>query len=233
MAALEEVKKMQEQGISENEIIQTLQQKGLKYKDISEALGQSQIKAAVEEPSQEARMPEAPQEMVAPTEPSQEAIPGMQKSVLEPPTPEAPVQMNVPTESGTPESEYMSQAPIEGQYEYPEYEPSQAGISSDIITEISEQVASEKLSEVRKHIEKVIDFKTTIEAKTEAVEDRLKRIEKIIDTLQSSVLRKVGDYVTNIEDIKKEMVETQKSFSRLVPEMRKKTEKTKEKISKK
>ena len=33
MVALEEVKKMQEQGMAENEIIQSLQQKGMKYKE--------------------------------------------------------------------------------------------------------------------------------------------------------------------------------------------------------
>ena len=30
-------------------------------------------------------------------------------------------------------------------------------------------------------------------------------------------MQKVGDYMTNIDDIKKELVETQKSFKSLVP----------------
>jgi len=234
MTSLEEVKKMQEQGIPENEIIQSLQERGFKYKEISEALSQSRIKAAVEEPTSETPTQEAPQ-VEMPSGNSQEAIPGMQKSMLEAPAQEAQIQAasqigETAPEGIAPETEYVPQAPVEGQYEYPAYEQSSAGISADVITEISEQVVSEKLSEIRKHIEKVIDFKTTIEAKTDAVEERLKRIEKVIDTLQTSVLRKVGDYVTNVEDIKKELIETQKSFSKLVPEIRKKTAK---KISKK
>lgn len=250
MTALEEVKKMQEQGIAENEIIQSLQQKGMKYKEISEALAQSRIKAAVEEPTSGEIIPESPG-MVDPEEPAQpqqEAIPGMQKSMLKTPgemTQIQPREIQAQTAEAygaqtpeqqienIPEEEYGAQTPVEGQYEYPSYEPSAGGISSDVITEISEQVVSEKISEIRKHLEKVIDFKTTVEAKTEAIEERLKRIEKIIDTLQSSVLRKVGDYVTNVDDIKRELIETQKSFSRLVPEMGKKSEKPSKKISEK
>ena len=37
----------------------------------------------------------------------------------------------------------------------------------------------------------------------------------------------------NIDDIKRELIETQKSFSRLVPEIRKKSEKPSKKISEK
>jgi hypothetical protein len=248
--------------MAENEIIQSLQQKGMKYKEISEALAQSRIKAAVEEPTQEGSMPEAPG-MAPPQEANQipknnlppqqnsEEISGMQKSVLEKSEGMSPIQtqstQQMPTEEYTSPSqetapqvemmqteEYSPEAPIEGQQmEYSSYDPSIGGISSDVITEISEQVVSEKLSETRKHLEKVIDFKTAIEAKTESIEERLKRIEKIIDTLQSSILRKVGDYVTNVDDIKKELIETQKSFSRLLPELKSKPEKSLKKISKK
>tara|TARA_Y100000310_G_C20687335_1_gene819933 strand:- start:359 stop:1114 length:756 start_codon:yes stop_codon:yes gene_type:complete len=243
MTILEEVKKMKEQGMPENEIIQTLQESGLKYKEISEALAQSNIRAAVEEPSSETPLQENPPETLPETnietetaipnqnipEQSKNEIPGMQKSVLETSSQENPGQISQPTPTNNviqgetvPETEYVPQTPIEGQYEYPAYEQSSQGVSSDIIAEISEQVVSEKLSEIREHLEKVIDFKMTIESKTESIDERLKRLEKIIDTLQSSVLRKVGDYVTNVDDIKKELIETQKTFSRLVPEINKK-----------
>ncbi|MCH7536200.1 MAG: hypothetical protein IH948_10755, partial [Bacteroidetes bacterium] len=98
---------------------------------------------------------------------------------------------------------------------YSEYEYQQPGISADTITEISEQIASEKMSDIRKYIEKIMDFRTTTETKIELMEEKLKRIEKIMDTLQSSVLRKVGDYITNVDDIKKELIETQKTFSKI------------------
>ena len=40
MSALDEVKRMQSQGMIEDQIIQTLQNQGVPYKDISEALSQ-------------------------------------------------------------------------------------------------------------------------------------------------------------------------------------------------
>ena len=233
MAALEEVKKMQEQGMAENEIIQSLQQKGMKYKEISEALAQSRIKAAVEEPPQENIISNSSESVQ-----SSGTNSNMQKSMLETPGELAPIQSreNLPQSEEIPSElpqdqqgveemaseEYGVPEPSENQYDYQSYDSNGTGLSSDEKTEISEQVVSEKLSETRKHLEKVIDFKTTIEAKTDSIEERLKRIENIIDTLQSSILRKVGDYVTNVDDIKKELIETQKSFSILVPEMRKK-----------
>jgi hypothetical protein len=255
MSTLDEVKQMQQQGVPEDQIVGTLQNKGIPYKDISEALAQSKIKAAVEQIPQEpvpplnqnlpplgqqptysqtpraSPQPPTPQEIAAPSpsdmvspqiqEPEKQASPemmqGMQQSMLQA-TSEEPqaTQEYIPT----PQTGYGEGSPLDV-YGYDAYEYQGAGISPDTITEISEQIFSEKITEIRKHMDKVMDFKTTIEAKTESMEDRLKRIEKIIDTLQSSILRKVGDYVTNISDIKKELIETQKTFSKLVPEMKK------------
>jgi len=95
-------------------------------------------------------------------------------------------------------------------YQYPA--ASAAGLSTDTITEISEQVMAEKLMPIRNQLEKILDLKTTLESKQEALDERLKRIEKIIDRLQLSILQKLGDYVSSVENVKKELVETQKSF---------------------
>ena len=117
-----------------------------------------------------------------------------------------------------PSSEYPS--PYQDQYQQPygqSYSSSSPATSADLISEISEQVVAEKLSEIRKHLEKIVDMKVTFESKIEYIDERLKRLEKTIDTLQSSVLRKVGDYVTNVQDLKSEMVATQKTFEKLLP----------------
>lgn len=125
-----------------------------------------------------------------------------------------------------PYQQYDQQAPADYQ-QYPQYaSPSpydqqatadyqqypQTQYSSDTISEISEQVVTEKISKIKDQLERVIDFKTTVDAKIEFIEQRLQRIEKIIDRLQLSILQRVGEYVTNVEDMKKELIETQKSF---------------------
>ena len=61
-------------------------------------------------------------------------------------------------------------------------------------------------------METIIDLKTTMGTKLSILDERLKRMEGIIDRLNLSILQKVGDYMTNIDDIKKELIETQKSF---------------------
>ena len=94
-------------------------------------------------------------------------------------------------------------------YQQYQYQPS---ISADTMTEIAEQVIAEKLSSLTNKIEKVVDTKMTFETKMSSLSERIQRIEKIIDKLQLSILQKVGEYVTDVSDLKKELLETQKTF---------------------
>lgn len=215
MGALEEVKGMQRQGLSEEQIIKSLRERNIPYKDISEALAQSKIRAAIQDnevpsPQGYEQYPQQPsQEQQYPQQYSNDQ---MQQSLMS-------SQEQYPSQQYTQEQQYpqYAQQPQTNTQQYPDYQQYQdSGLSTDTITEISEQIVSSKMSEIRKQLEKNLDVKTMFEAKMESIDERLKRIEKIIDTLQSSVLRKVGDYVTNVEDIKKELVETQKTFSKIV-----------------
>jgi DNA-binding transcriptional MerR regulator len=239
MGPLDEVKQMQQKGLSEEQIIASLRDKGVSYKNISEALTQSKIKAAVEEPlnntGQQVAQPQTPIESPPVLNPPQEAP---QTQDFEQPLDPRNSQGNLPvpypsqeqyTDSQGYDQEYpqdYAQSPDQYGQPYDQgydqsgygqegYDYQSSGVSSETISEISEQVVAEKMSELRKQLENAIDIKTNFESKLDLVEERLKRIEKVIDTLQSSVLRKVGDYVTNIEDIKKEIVSTQKTFSKI------------------
>ncbi|MFH1803229.1 MAG: hypothetical protein ABH864_07340 [archaeon] len=95
---------------------------------------------------------------------------------------------------------------------YPMYQPYQDAMSSDMITEISEQIVNEKLSALHDRLEGVLDMRTIVEANMVNLNDRLKRMEKIVDQMQVSILKKVGEYLTDVQDVKKELQETQKSF---------------------
>lgn len=206
MGAIEDIQKMQQEGLSEKDIISSMQKKGLQDKEIYEALSQAKIKEAVtgdvfaQAPFSEEKGSN-----------SEEQI-SMQEQGME------PSMMSSLTEAEyVPESQYRY-----SQEQYPEYQQElQPSISSDTITEISEQIISEKISPLKNEIKKIIDLKNTFETKVEILDERLKRIERTIDKLQSAILQKVGDYVTNTEDIKKELIETQKSFKALIPELSK------------
>lgn len=212
MGILEDVQGMQQSGVDESAIITKLQEQGLSYRDISEAIAQSKIKAAVD-----GQYNNTPYENKPTTFEGQN--PGLQPSIMQNPQSQENGQEYFPAYDQNAPAPSQGQNPGQG-YDYPQqqqgYDYTSSAISSDTITEISEQIIAEKLSDVRRKMEKIISSKTELDAKTESIEERLKRIEKIIDTLQTSVLRKVGDYVTNVEDIKKELIETQKTMGKVL-----------------
>ena len=219
MGTLEEIQQMQMSGMNENEIVSRLQEQGVPYREISESLAQARIKAAVEGQTN-GSIPTAP----TADQSTEQAMNNQadQSTFIQPPQGMQPslMQQQMQPETGQPQEYFPAydQSAQQGNYDYNQqgYDYTSAALSSDTITEISEQIVSEKLSDVRKKMEKLISMKTELEAKTESIEERLKRIEKIIDSLQSSVLRKVGDYGTNVEDIKRELVETQKTIGKAI-----------------
>lgn len=221
MTVLTDIKRMQVEGKTEAEILSTLKQQGVSPRDITEALSQSKIREAVagESPygNPEAVLMPSPEPQAAPAEEMVPSVAAQQQA-----------QENYPPQYPQPYEQQYQQAPspqqqaqypqqYEPQYQTYQPQPQMGSISPDTITEISEQVVAEKLAPLRKDIEKVIDLKTTMESKMEYLDERLKRIEKIIDRLQLSIMQKVGEYITNIDDIKKEITETQKSFKAMVP----------------
>lgn len=217
MSVINEIQDMQKGGKSEREIIDTLQSRGVNYKEIADSLSQAKIKAAVASDT----MADNTQDSGAKTNMQE-----MQPSILSQEPPQQTKSAKEYTPQYPPSEQYISQV------NQPEYYPEQnlpqeysqqyqpTGLGSDTIAEISEQIVAEKMSELKQDLEKVLDLKTTVEAKIESLDDRLQRIEKIIDRLQLSVLQKVGDYITNVEDIKKEIIELEKSLSVLTPSKR-------------
>jgi len=226
MTIVEEIKQMRSQNLTDEQIQDNLKARGISEKDITSALSQSKIKEAVEQ---------EPFPMPKETQGNQ-----MEKSLLpsasettrtiiqQQPSPAGQTQESIPPQETIPpiqpqassNEQIQEYTPPQGDYE--EYQPYQSytsGTSPEMITEISEQVVAEKLSNIRKRLEKALDSKNTLNTKIDYLEERLKRIEKIIDTLQSSILRKVGDYVLNVKDIKNELIETQKSLGKAFPKI--------------
>jgi hypothetical protein len=132
---------------------------------------------------------------------------------------QADMEVSMVNQSQQSQDQGYYQNPYQGQ-DYSNYQdhnqqyPQQqySSMSSDTVSEIAEEVVAEKFFNIKKELEKVIEFRTSVQAKIEYLDERLKRMEKIIDRLQLSVLQKVGDYMTNVEDIKKELDEVQKTF---------------------
>ena len=204
MGVLDQITKMKSQGISESEIIDNLSQQGISPREINDALKQSQIKNAVsnfggmdEEGMQPSMMPE--QEVPAPEEQY------------------SPQQTYTPQQTYSPRVQEEYQPQQEQQYYSPSenYAPS-AGMDTDTIIEISDQIFSEKIKKFQKQIDSSTEMNVLLQTKMENVSERLKRMETIIDKLQIAILEKVGSYGQNLESVKKEMSMMQDSFSKMI-----------------
>lgn len=227
MGAIEEVDRMQKSGATEEQIVSSLQNKGFSRNEITDAMNQNRIKSAVQDPfqSQDSLQPSMLQETENTSQ--RPPIPQSSSSVSQ----FSPQQPSQQTAQAYPDySNYSAPQPQTQQPYYPpsyqdpsyqqdpsqgQYSDYQPNLSTDTISEITEQIVSEKFSTLRAQLEKIIDLKNTFETKIQILDDRVKQIEKIIDRLQLSVLQKVGDYITNVDDIKKEVIETQKSIKAL------------------
>jgi hypothetical protein len=206
MGTIEEVGFMKREGRSDAEIASSLRKKGVSEAEIAGAISQTKIKEAVQATpaDEQTHTQEYGEEQMSPSLMS----PGAQY------------------QSAPAETEQQMEAPQPEQQAYPEYQSYSAGsydqqqyasgnIGAEVITEIADQVVAEKLSPILGAMDKILDMKSNTEAQLRYLDERLRRIEKIIDRLQLSVLQRVGEYVSNVEEIKQEMQETQKTFKAL------------------
>ncbi|RLG12474.1 hypothetical protein DRN73_02360 [Candidatus Pacearchaeota archaeon] len=195
MGVLEQVTQLKNQGMSDEEIVSNLQQQGISPKQITDAINQAQIKNAVASENP----PPTPQE----TSPIAEA--GASQTPYTPQTQEVGQEYQqgaYPAEQ--PAGEYYAEQPVQT-----------PAIDSDTVIEISNQVFSEKIKQIKKSIDDFNEFKTIFQTKVNGIDERLKRIEKIIDTIQIKVLEKVGAYGQELNSTKKEIAMMQDSFKKI------------------
>lgn len=104
------------------------------------------------------------------------------------------------------------------------------GFDIETIKDISSQVIEDKLSDLQKEIDSVIKLRTNIKFKIQSMENRIAKLEAIIEQLQYSIIKKIGEYGEKIENISNEMQFTQSSFAKLINPI---FENQKEKLNKK
>jgi len=244
MGLVDDVRKMKAEGKSEQEIAGSLKDRGVSDREISEAISQADIKEAIsgEGQKQDFNQPQGQNYSMDSYSTDSQVQQPAQESWNSGEGGSA-YQGQLPNEGGFSSQGYGEMQPsivsnegevvegaepyaqgagegyggeYQGGYEqYPQYQQYQGGMSSDVMTEIAEQVVGEKMSQLSERMERVLDFRTVAEAKIESIDERLKRLEKIIDKLQLSILERVGEYIGDVKSLKKELIETQKSFKAL------------------
>jgi hypothetical protein len=124
-------------------------------------------------------------------------------------------------DQGYPQDPYAQQG--QDPYAQDQYYPSQSPqYNTDTIIEISEQVFSEKMKKIEKQVEQFTEFASLAQTKIANNNERVKRMESIMDKLQITILEKIGSYGKDIGSIKKEMEMIEDSFTKVIPELKKK-----------
>ena len=193
MATLDKIMQMQQEGKTETEIMAAMQQEGASPSEISDGLNQAKIKNAVSPPEQPA--PQMPAPIAPETESPQppEVYPAAPQNIQpqEMPTQEAQPQ-GMPPQEAQPQEDYY--APQPQAYSDQDYYPQSGGYETDTISEIAEQVATEKLEDYKSKVGDIPSFKSEMQTRVNDMDDRLKRIEGSIDKLQQAILGKIGEF---------------------------------------
>jgi len=168
-----------------------------------------------EEPYDNFQTPEM-QSQITPMQPNMIPMSYQQENYQQPrsqqfqaPMQQIPSQMQQPVVYDQAQEQYAPQ-----QY-YEEYAPQQ---TSDIetINDIAEQIVEEKNAELKKQISSFTEFKDSLSLEVEKINERINRIENILNELQMAILKKIGEYGEGIQNIEKEMHATQNSFSKIL-----------------
>jgi archaellum component FlaC len=218
MDILEQIMEMQGQGISDEEIYQRLRNNGISPKEIYDATNQAKIKKAVSSDNGNG----APQMSPSVIERSQDI--NEEGFVPNAPAPNQQFAQDFPEQN--PE-DYIPQSPEQG-YQDNYYTPSpqsyseqgyyapQGVIDMETISEIAEQIISERISELKKEIGDIPSFNTQIKEKVSDIDERLKRIENSIDKLQQAVIGKIGEFGDNSALIHKDLDNLHGTVSKLM-----------------
>lgn len=226
MGTLDQVLQLKRQGVSDQEIVRTLQQGGLSPVEIESTMQQASIKGAVSQISGDVPTMQQPNFDYNGMQPSlldsmQGSQPAQEQDEYIPQPGEAqPTAFASEPQGGyyQPQTQEFtqdySQAPQQGQEYYEAYQP--GTFDSGTITEIAEQVVQDKTNEIKLQLSDLSEFKAVLKAQVEHMDLRLQRMEQLIDKLQMSLLDKVGNYVGGIDNIKKEMEMMQDSFGKVI-----------------
>lgn len=237
MGTLEKVIQLKNEGQTDAQIIENLRQHGISPREINEALSQSKIKSAVNEQgmipqqslqttqdweSAEVTLPESPSAQMQPSmmQQASEDYPEIQQTQRRPQF-QQPSQFTQPMQaipsSFQPSTTSMPspEAPELGPY-YPEYYEYPTETSVETINEIATQIVDEKTAQLKKQISLFTGFREEIALEVEKMNERLSKIENTLNQLQTAILRKIGDYGEDIQNIAKEMRLTQDSFSKIL-----------------
>lgn len=221
MALLERINTMKQQGINEVQIINALKEEGISPMEINEAISQMKIKSAVsaEGNAMQQSIMAQPQENAQGYAPSAYSPAPTQTYQEQYPAQPAPVYAAQSTyQEQYPQTAYPEQAYAQDQ-QYPAQEQQayyQQGVDIETSRDIAKQVVEESMQKVKEELASLSKMKSDMKFEMQDIENRIVKIETIIQELQTSIIRRMGQYGESIAGISNEIKATQESFSKMI-----------------
>lgn len=187
----DQVIQMRRQGLSNNQIVQSLQRMGYKSHDIFDAMNQADIKGGVE---------------------------GMQLDELgDIQNPLSQGGYGIPLEmQQQPTRSPMSMAPPPQQYPSMQASPPQQDLRHEI-EEVAESIIDEKWEEFMENVKKLSEWKGQIEGRFVKIEQDISSLKERFEVLNKGVLGKIGEYDKNISEVGTEIKAMEKVFQKIMP----------------
>lgn len=200
MELIDTIIQLQRSGMTNEQIILTLQSQGYSPKDINESINQAQIKDAFNQTGQGESA-----EVQIPSPEYQQGYPQQQYQQDYSQTDQSNYSDNYP-------NYYQDVSSGEYQQDYNQ----QPSYDTETITEIAEQVISERFKEFNQRNGDISLFKNTMQDKVNDIDARLKRIESTIDKLQQAIIQKIGEFGENTISIKRDVANLHDTTSKLM-----------------
>lgn len=189
---VDRVLNLRKQGMTNNQIIQSLQGEGYSSSQVFDALSQADIKGNAPE------QPSGPQ-------------PQAQNQNSAQPTPESP---------GMPPPPGMGMPPPPGQnVQQPSQQESQE--VSEQVESLVESVVEEKWEELIKGVEKIAEWKQDADRRLVRIEEDIKNLKKNFDDLHKGVLGKISEYDRGVREVGSSIDAMEKVFKKSLPEFTK------------
>jgi hypothetical protein len=192
----ERVIQMRQQGIPDNQIIDSLQKEGYNSTQIYDAISQAEIKATIEAPPgtevevsfQGGPMGMEGQQQMQYPEPIPQYQEPMQQRGMPPPP-----QQDIP-------SPYPS-----------------SGSKREEFEEIAESIIDEKWEELIKDLDKIVVWKEETDIKIVKIEQQVKDLKDRFEELHEGVLAKIGDYDKNMRNVGADLQSMESVFKKILP----------------
>ncbi len=90
-------------------------------------------------------------------------------------------------------------------------------VSSDRIEEIAESIIEEKWSDLIEHVNKIVEWKSSVDTKLTSMDDQIKSIKSDFDVLQKSILGRINDSDTTMREVSTDIKALEQVFKRILP----------------